>query len=114
MTAVLVKRPSVQATYVVVAEQSLTVSLADGREITLPLDWYPRVAYGTPSERNDWRLVGDGSAVYWPSLDENLTVDGFLAGHRSKETSRSLKKWAAARAAATKKQNKQQGPRSGS
>jgi hypothetical protein len=111
MTAVLVNRPRVRATYVVVTKESMIVSLADGREIILPLGWYPRLTYGTPRERNEWRLVGDGSAIYWPDLDENLNVDGFLAGRRSEETSSSVRKWAAARMAARKKRLR---PRSGS
>ena len=83
------------ATYVVVSDQSLTISLSDGRTLSLPLAWYPRLQHGTPAERNNWRLVGDGVGIHWPELDEDLSVEGFLAGRKSIESVRSLKKWLA-------------------
>lgn len=87
------------AVYVTVGDRSLTVSLADGRQLVMPLDWYPRLKLGTPAERNNWRLVGDGVGVHWPDLDEDLSVEGFLAGRRSMETDRSIRRWAAERGA---------------
>ena len=85
------------ATYVVVGDHSLTISLSDGRTLTLPLDWYPRLKHGTPAERNSWRLIGDGVGIHWPQLDEDLSVEGFLAGRKSIESPRSIKKWLAER-----------------
>jgi len=81
------------AKYVVVGDQSLTISLSDGRTLTLPLKWYPRLQHGTAAERNHWRLVGDGVGIHWPDLDEDLSVEGFFAGRKSMESPRSLKKW---------------------
>ncbi|MGD1277374.1 MAG: DUF2442 domain-containing protein [Tepidisphaeraceae bacterium] len=89
----------VLATYVVVSEDSLTVSLSDGRTLVLPLEWYPRLKHGSPAERNNWRLIGDGEGVHWPDLDEDLSVEGFLAGRKSMETRKSLRKWFADRSA---------------
>jgi len=56
----------------------LHVSLADGREIAVPLEWYPRLLDATPKERNDWQLLGGGLGIHWESLDEDVTVEGLL------------------------------------
>jgi len=78
---------------VTVGEDSLTVDLADGRTIIVPLVWYPRLWYGTPEERHRFEILGDGTLIHWPDLDEDLSVSGLLAGRRSGESQRSLKKW---------------------
>jgi hypothetical protein len=96
----------VLATYVVVSDDAVTVSLSDGRALTLPLEWYPRLKFGTPAERNNWRLVGDGVGIHWPDLDEDLSVDGFLEGRKSNESARSLKKWLAERPTTRKRHRK--------
>ena len=95
MSVSSVEQQEALATYVVVGDETLTVSLSDGRTLTLPLSWYPRLKHGTPAERNNWRLVGDGVGIHWPELDEDLSVEGFIAGRRSNETLKSLKKWMA-------------------
>ena len=56
----------------------LQVTLADGREITVPLEWYPRLLDATPKERNDWQLLGGGLGIHWESLDEDVTVESLL------------------------------------
>ena len=56
----------------------LQVVLADGREISVPLDWYPRLLEATPRERNDWQLLGGGLGIHWESLDEDVTVESLL------------------------------------
>jgi hypothetical protein len=94
------------ATYVVVSDQSLTVSLSDGRQLVLPLEWYPRLKFGTPAERNNWRLVGDGVGIHWPALDEDLSVEGFLAGRKSAESSKSIDRWVSARSKPRKRQRR--------
>ena len=85
-------RPA-QATQVTVAEDALTVDLVDGRSISVPLDWYPRLAHGTSDERANWRLIGRGEGITWPQLDEDLSIEGLLAGRRSGESQSSLEKW---------------------
>ncbi len=85
------------AVAVSVTDETLTVELADGRTISVPLGWYPRLEHGTPSERNDWRLIGGGEGINWPRLDEHISVEGLLAGRASQEGQASLKKWLAAR-----------------
>jgi len=73
-----------------VTEDTLVVDLVDGRTITVPLTWYPRLAYGTPTERVRWRLIGEGEGIHWPDLDEDISIEGLLAGRRSGETQASL------------------------
>lgn len=76
-----------------VTKDSLTVDLVDGRTIIAPLVWYPRLWYGTPAERNNFEIIGDGEYIHWPELDEDLAVTGIIAGRQSGESQRSLKKW---------------------
>lgn len=81
------------ARQVAVSGGMLTVHLSDGRVISVPIEWYPRLSHGTDKERENWRLIGRGDGIRWPDLDEDLSVDGLLAGRRSGETERSFKKW---------------------
>jgi hypothetical protein len=80
-----------------VTEDTLVVDLLDGRTLSVPLAWYPRLAYGTPGERADWRLIGRGDGIHWPKLDEDISVEGLLAGRRSGESQASLQRWLEAR-----------------
>jgi len=84
-----------------VTDDTLTVDLADGRSIAVPLAWYPRLAHGTPAECSNWRLIGRGEGVHWPDLDEDISVENLLSGARSGESQRSFKEWIAARGLAT-------------
>lgn len=86
-----------RARHVTVSQEALTVDLVDGRTIIVPLAWYPRLWHGTPEERSNFEIFGDGTYIHWPDLDEDLTVAGLLAGRRSGERSESLKKWLEAR-----------------
>ena len=85
------------AVHVTVTEDKLTVDLADGRSLIVPLVWYPRLMHGSPVERQHWQLLGDGYAIAWPDLDEHIGVEGLLAGRRSGESAQSLARWRAAR-----------------
>jgi hypothetical protein len=76
-----------------VTDDTLTVDLADGRTISAPLAWYPRLAHGTRKERGRWRLIGRGTGIHWPDLDEDISVENLLAGKASRESARSLKSW---------------------
>ena len=86
-----------EAQSVGVTDKILIVQLADGRAISLPLAWYPRLACATPQERNNWRLIGGGEGIHWPDLDEDLSVGGLLAGRKSGESPQSLARWLKAR-----------------
>jgi hypothetical protein len=76
-----------------VSDEALIADLADGRTITVPLAWFPRLAHGTPEERSYWRVIGGGEGIHWPNLDEDISVESLLAGHRSRETQESLRRW---------------------
>jgi hypothetical protein len=58
----------------------LVVDLEDGRSISVPLTWYPRLLYATQKERDDWQVAGGGFGIHWPSIDEDLSVEGLLRG----------------------------------
>ena len=85
-------RPAL-AQHVRVTDDALIVDLADGRTLTVPLAWYPRLAYGNRAERSKWRLIGRGHGIHWPALDEDISVEGLLAGQPSGESQSSLAKW---------------------
>ena len=76
-----------------VSDDALIADLADGRTITVPLAWFPRLAHGTPTERANWRLIAGGEGIHWPDLDEDISVASLLAGRGSGETQASLRRW---------------------
>jgi len=78
-------------------EDLLVVDLLDGRVLSVPLAWFPRLLAGTEAERDSWRLVGRGEGIHWPELDEDVSVAGILAGHPSTESQESLGRWLARR-----------------
>ena len=82
-----------RAVDVKVTDDELTVQLEDGRTLAVPLVWYPRLLHGTKRERARWRFIGRGVGIHWPSLDEDISVEGLLAGRRSGESQASLKRW---------------------
>lgn len=93
MNTLVIDIQDLRAQEVEVNEDMLIVSLADGRVISVPLVWFPRLWYGTPKERANFEIIGDGNYIHWPELDEDLSVSGILAGRHSKENPESLKKW---------------------
>jgi hypothetical protein len=96
MTTLTLEYDPLAAT-VSVEHEKLFVLLADGRSLTIPLNWYPRLLHGSPAERNNWRLLGDGCAIEWPDLDEHIGIEGLIAGRRSHESQRSFERWLVAR-----------------
>lgn len=78
-------------------EEWLTVTLTDGRTLSIPIEWYPRLSHGTPAERANHEIIGEGYGIHWPDLDEHLSVEGLLAGKRSGESERSFRRWLDAR-----------------
>jgi hypothetical protein len=81
------------AQHVTVTDDTLVVDLVDGRTVSVPISWYPRLAHATPSERSNWRLIGRGEGIHWSDLDEDISVVGLLAGRASGETQSSLRRW---------------------
>jgi hypothetical protein len=80
-----------------VTDRALVVELRDGRVVSVPLEWYPRLAEGSPTERRRWELIGTGIGIHWPDLDEDISVDGLLQGLPSGESPTSLERWRASR-----------------
>ena len=83
-----------------VTADSLVVELKDGRAVSVPLKWYPRLVEGSPRERRRWELIGPGIGIHWPDLDEDISVEALLNGLASNETATSLQRWRASRRAA--------------
>jgi hypothetical protein len=81
------------AQHISINEDSLIVDLVDGRTITVPIEWFPRLVHATVEERNNWRLIGSGEGIHWPDLDEDISTENLLAGKPSGESQASLKKW---------------------
>lgn len=93
----MIDRSIARALCVTVTDDALTFDLMDGRTIAVPLAWYPRLMHGTPTERSNWRLIGDGEGIHWPDLDEDVSIENILAGKPSGESQRSLRQWLATR-----------------
>ena len=90
---------SPRASHVGVAGDTLHVKLSDGRTLSVPLKRHPRLVHGTAEERKNWRLIGRGQGIHWDDLDEDISVEGLLAGRSSGESSSSLQRWLDARRA---------------
>jgi hypothetical protein len=88
-----IERNAPRARTVTVSDRTLPVELVDGRSISVPVDWFPRLAHGTDRERANWRLGGRGEGIRWPDLDEDIEVDALLSGHRSTESKTSIERW---------------------
>jgi hypothetical protein len=93
MNILAVEKKLPNAEDVRVTEDTLSVDLSDGRTISVPLEWCPRLVQATAEERNNWRLIGRGHGIHWEDLDEDIGVEGLLAGKPSGESQSSFKKW---------------------
>ena len=89
----VVEMKEARATSARVTDSELIVELEDGRTLSVPILWYPRLANGTPEERSPLEIIGGGAGMHWPLLDEDIGVEGLLAGRKSGESARSLKRW---------------------
>lgn len=78
---------------VMVTDDTLSVDLEDGRTISVPIGWYPRLAHGTPAERANFQISSAGYGIYWPDLDEDIGVEGLLLGKKSTESPTSFERW---------------------
>lgn len=76
-----------------ITDDELIVALQDGRTVSMPLAWYPRLLHGTETERKNWRLIGGGEGIHWEDLDEDISVEHILAGIPSNESQKSLYGW---------------------
>ena len=80
---------------VLVTDDTLSVELSDSRTISVPIEWYPRLVHGSYNERSNWSLIGRGEGIHWSDLDEDISIEGLLAGNPSGEGRESFKKWLA-------------------
>lgn len=93
MTTLAIELRVVSARNVQVTDEALIVDLDDGRTVSVPLAWFPRLLHGTPEERNNWRLIGDGEGIHWHDLNEDISVENLILGKSSVESQKSFKKW---------------------
>ncbi len=99
MTTSTTETSAPRAISVKVTNDAVEVDLSDGRTVIAPLAWYPRLQHSTPKERNRWRLIGGGEGIHWPGVDEDISVEGLLAGRPSGESQQSFKRWLSKRSA---------------
>ena len=93
MSTLLAELQVPNAPQVSVTSDTLRMDLSDGRSVSVPLAWFPRLLHATPEERKNWRLLGGGQGVHWEELDEDISVEGMLAGRSSGEARSSFKRW---------------------
>ncbi|HSO84827.1 DUF2442 domain-containing protein [Thiocapsa sp.] len=101
MTTLAVQMETPTASNVSVSEDPLSVDLSDGRTISVPIEWFPRLVHATPKERMRWSLIGNGQGIHWEDIDEDVSVGGLLAGQPSGESQTSLRRWLSRRAGIT-------------
>jgi hypothetical protein len=94
---VLILRHPPQIDHVHVTDSTLNVYLKDGRLLSCPLAWFPRLLHGTPAERNHYELSGEDDVIHWPELDEDIDLIRLFEGGRSVESERSLQRWLSSR-----------------
>lgn len=93
MNTVMIEINKAKAKKITLSDDTIIIDLEDGRTISAPIAWYPRLLYGTKKERNNWLFIGDGEGIHWLDLDEDISVDNILFGKSSGESQRSFKKW---------------------
>lgn len=98
MSTSVVNRVNPLAQHVTVTEDTLSVDLGDGRSISVPTAWFPRLIHATPEEKRNWRLIGKGEGIHWEDLDEDISIEGLLEGQPFGESQTSFKKWLEKRA----------------
>ena len=76
-----------------ISDDTLTVTLADGRVVSVPISWYPRLSHALPQHRSIWEFIGRGHGIHWPELDEDISVENLLLGQPSGEGARSFSRW---------------------
>lgn len=93
MNSSAVKTNGPVAVNVEVSENTISVSLSDGRAVDVPILWYPRLSHALPQHRNKWEIIGNGHGIHWPELDEDISVENILSGQPSGESGQSFEKW---------------------
>ena len=97
LTIELPEMPLIQQ--VTVTDDTLAADLSDGRTISVPLAWYPRLLHGSSEERSDCRFIGGGSGIHWNQLDEDISIKNLILGQPSGESQKSFQQWLSSRVA---------------
>ncbi len=95
ISALEIEAPLIEG--VSLSEDTLTADLRDGRTISVPLAWFPRLMHSSPKERENWRLIGSGEGIHWDEIDEDISAKGLLLGKSANESPESFKQWLKAR-----------------
>jgi Protein of unknown function (DUF2442) len=93
MTTLIIDESSLRAVGAQLTDEALVVDLVDGRSVSVPLVWYPRLLRASINERQQFRLIGSGEGIHWELLDEDISVEGIVAGRRSMESAESFRRW---------------------
>jgi len=93
MTISTIEMEIPDAERVTVTDDTLSIELSDGRALSVPLTWFPRLVHAIPAERTNWRLIGRGEGIHWEDIDEDISVEGLLAGRPSGESQASFRTW---------------------
>ncbi len=91
LTIELLEIPKIQNLNI--TDDTLSVDLSDGRTISVPLAWYPRLLNASETERNDWQTIGEGEGIHWEELDEDISTKNLILGQPSGESQKSFQKW---------------------
>ncbi|MCH7615951.1 MAG: DUF2442 domain-containing protein [Nitrospinae bacterium] len=102
MSTSKIEASELKAQQVVVSDEALTVDLIDGRTLSVPLGWYPRLTHASPQERDNWRFIGGGEGIHWPDLDEDISIENLWSGKPSGESQESFKHWLSTRQSSSK------------
>jgi hypothetical protein len=78
--SILESKENLRATEIRISDEELEVFLIDGRRISVPLAWFPRILHATKDQRNHWEFLGEGTGIHWPDIDEDLSISGLLRG----------------------------------
>ncbi len=76
--SISINNPQVVAKSILFENDMLCVALMDGREINMPLTWFPKLSQATPQQLNNWRFIGSGLGIHWDDLDEDISIEGLL------------------------------------
>ncbi len=76
-----------------VTEEALSVTFEDGRIVSVPLSWYPRLSHASPEDRGQWKLTGRGHGIHWPEIDEDISAENILFGQPASESAVSFRRW---------------------
>jgi len=95
----LIEVPKIQK--ITITDDTLSTDLSDGRTISVPLAWYPRLTHASVEERNNWRLIANGEGIHWTDLDEDISIKNLLCGQPSGESQASLQRWLKSRSKVT-------------